>query len=161
MVIMWAFLSSKDFCPSLYHSIPSLTTTTYLAQSLSRGRTTLVERSAQVHEYWSRFDPYYRDGEGAESFADFMSRVWQVLERLKNSEENFIVIFAHGQFILAVLSWLMGLILDDMQQFRHFLLANKIPNGAIVKVYLQRGRENWFSSFSTSHLSSIHEIIVR
>lgn len=159
LVITSPYVRSKQTAIPLLQSFPTtrheewpVHEFTYLVQSLRKGRSTQIERSGQVNAYWNRCDPFYRDGEGAESFADFMNRVWQVLERLKNAEENSIVIFTHGQFILAVLSCLMGLILDDMQQFRYFLLANRIPNGAMIKVCLQRGGENWFSSFSTSHL---------
>ena len=67
------------------------------------------------------------------------------------------MVFSHGQFILAVLSWLMGLIFDDMLQFRHFLLANEVPNGAIMKVFLQNAQDPWFSSFTISHLDAIQE----
>lgn len=132
---------------------------TYLAQSIGPKLTTLEDRRSHVNSYWSRLDPYYRDGEGAESFADFMNRAGQVLEQLKKRDEEFIVIFTHGQFILSVLSWLMGLIYD-MPQFRHFLQANKIPNGAILKVHLQQAQRISFSPFSTSHLPAMVEATI-
>lgn len=132
---------------------------TYLAQSPGPKPTTLEDRRSRVNSYWSRQDPYYRDGEETESFADFMNRAGQVLEQLKNREEEFIVIFTHGQFILSVLSWLMGLIYD-MPQFRHFLLANRIPNGAILKVHLQQTQRISFSPFSTSHLPAMVEATI-
>jgi len=125
---------------------------TYLAQSLGGGVTTLHERRKFVDAYWSRLDQYYVDGEGAESFTQFLKRVESIVERLKRREEESIAVFSHGQFILAVLSWLMQLIFDNMQQFRHFLLANEMPNGAMIKVYLQQTGEVRFSPFLTSHL---------
>ncbi len=83
-----------------------------------------------------------------------MKRVQDILEQLKNTEGDFIVVFSHGKFILAVLAWLMGLIFDNMLQFRHFILANEIPNGAIMKIVLQPGQDAWFSSFTIAHLDT-------
>lgn len=130
---------------------------TYLSQSVSGRSTTSDERRLLVNEYWSRLDQHYTDGEGAESFTNLMKRVKDILEQLKNTEGDFIVVFSHGQFILAVLAWLMGLIFDDMLQFRYFLLANEVPNGAIMKVSLQNEQDAWFSSFTISHLDTNKE----
>ncbi len=132
----------------------------YLAQSLNAEKTTLEDRRKHVDAYWSRLDPSYKDGEGAESFADFMNRAYQVLGQLKQHDEDAIAVFTHGQFILSVLSWLMGLSYD-MLQFRYLLLANRIPNGAILKVSLQRGKRVSLSPFRISHLPSRTEATIR
>ncbi|HEY5003886.1 MAG TPA: histidine phosphatase family protein [Ktedonobacteraceae bacterium] len=124
---------------------------TYLSQSVSGRSTTIDERRTLVDEYWSRLDQHYTDGNGAESFTNLMKRVRDILEQLKNTNAEFIVVFSHGQFILAVLSWLMGLNINNMEQFRHFLLANEIPNGAIMKVVLEQ-QDAWVSQFITAHL---------
>jgi len=124
---------------------------TYLSQSVSGRSTTIDERRTLVDEYWSRLDQHYTDGNGAESFTHLMKRVQDILEQLKNTNAEFIVVFSHGQFILAVLSWLMGLNINNMEQFRHFLLANEIPNGAIMKVALEQ-QDAWVSQFFTAHL---------
>jgi probable phosphoglycerate mutase len=124
---------------------------TYLSQSVSGRSTTIDERRSLVDEYWSRLDQHYTDGNGAESFTNLMNRVRDVLDRLKNSDVDFIVVFSHGQFILAVLSLLIGLNINNMEQFRHFLLAKEIPNGAIVKVAFQQ-QDAWVSQFITTHL---------
>jgi probable phosphoglycerate mutase len=129
---------------------------TYLSQSVSGRSTTIDERRTLVDEYWSRLDQHYTDGNGAESFTNLMKRVRGILEQLKNTDAEFIVIFSHGQFILAVLSWLFGLNINNMEQFRHFLLANKIPNGAIVKVALEQ-QDAWVSQFITAHLHTTEE----
>ncbi len=125
---------------------------TYLSQSVGHEKTTIDERKILVDNYWNRLDHHYTDGDGAESFTHFMLRVQNVLEQLKLANEDFIVVFSHGQFILAILSWLMGLIFDNMPQFRYFLLAHQVPNGAIMKTRLRDSGEVWFSPFFTSHL---------
>ena len=124
---------------------------TYLSPPTHGTSTTIDERRPRVDEYWDRRDQHYTDGYGAESLANLMQRVRDVLKQLKNTDAEFIVVFSHGQFILAVLSWLLGLNINNMEQFRHFLLANEIPNGAIVKVALQP-QEAWFSPFTIAHL---------
>ncbi len=125
---------------------------TYLTQSLGKELTTIHERKKFVDAYWSRLDHHYIDGEGAESFAQFLKRVELTVEKLRKRDEEYIVVFSHGQFILAILSWLMRLIFDNMQQFRYFLLANHMPNGAMIKVFLPQMGEAHFSPFMTGHL---------
>ena len=129
---------------------------TYLSQSISGKSTTIDERRTLVDAYWSRLDQHYTDGNGAESFTNLMKRVQDIVEELKNIDAEFIVVFSHGQFILAVLSWLMGLNINNMEQFRHFLLANEIPNGAIMKVALEQ-QDAWVSQFITAHLHTTEE----
>lgn len=159
LIITSSYLRSKQTAaptlqrfPNAHHEEWSVHEFTYLARSVGRKKTTICERRALVEKYWKKLDHHHIDGEGAESFADFMQRVCSTLNLLKNAEEDFIVIFSHGQFILAILSQLMGLNAENMQQFRHFLLANEMPNGAIIKVCLQNTGETWFSPFITSHL---------
>ncbi len=60
-----------------------------------------------VHEYWNRGDPDYVDGDGAESFARLLRRVWDMLDRLKEHPDAFVAVFTHGVFIRAV--WLAAL----------------------------------------------------
>jgi 2,3-bisphosphoglycerate-dependent phosphoglycerate mutase len=59
---------------------------TYLSQSLGSEPTTIVDRRLWVDAYWERLDHSYRDGDGAESFAQFMQRVQDVVERLKKAD---------------------------------------------------------------------------
>ena len=125
---------------------------TYLSESLGSGPTTINQRRPLVDAYWERLDSLYTDGEGAESFMLFMQRVQGILEQLRNANEGTIAVFSHGQFILGVLSQLMGLIIDNMEQFKHFRQAHEIPNGAIMIADLRPDGEVWFSPFLTSHL---------
>ncbi len=125
---------------------------TYLSQSLGPEPSTIAERRVLVDAYWERLDHLYTDGDGAESFTEFMQRVQHVLDQLKNADENLIAVYSHGQFILAVLSRLMGSIIDNMGQFKHFRMAHEIPNGAIMMTDLRASGEVWFSPFITSHL---------
>lgn len=130
---------------------------TYLSPSRNQ-HTTIEERRPLVCEYWERQNPFYVDGEGAETFFDFMSRVQSIMEHLAHFEEDFIAIFSHEQFILAVLwTLLFGPTSADnarscMKRFRSFLKLFSMPNGSIVQIQLQTGKEPLFSRITASHL---------
>jgi len=77
---------------------------TYL-EPVRCSNTTLAMRREWVEAYWSRSDPAFRDGEGAESFLDFIFRVQSFLDQLAEHPARDIAVFSHGQFINAV-AWL-------------------------------------------------------
>ncbi len=129
---------------------------TYLAPERYR-ETTGADRKPFVDAYWSRCDPHYVDGEGAESFADFIRRVQQAIDRLWSCQSEFVAVFGHGLFMRAMI-WrlLVGAQPVDagaMSSFRHFVAATTVPNAAIVKLDLLAGRqEARISNIITAHL---------
>lgn len=131
---------------------------TYLSWSHSSSMT-MQERRPMVDDFWERNDPSYSDGEGAESFIQFMSRVSGVLERLRYSEENFIAVFTHGYFMRAVL-WLLQappcrIDSGSMREFKDRLETVSIPNGAILPVKLRGRDKTWVGDIIVSHLPQI------
>lgn len=95
--------------------------------------TTVAERRAWVEAYWSRSDPAFRDGEGAESFLDFILRVQSFLDRLGKHPAQDISVFSHGQFINAV-AWLIerkppSIGGQAMADWREYEITNHVPNG--------------------------------
>lgn len=130
---------------------------TYLAPQRCQN-TTIQDRQPLVAEYWERSDPYYVDGAGAESFADLLQRVELLAASLKAAENEFVVVFSHGQFIRTLL-WreLSGnaeISSRAMKQCRRFMTAFEIPNGAVVKLRLGREQGIWFSSVESQHIPS-------
>jgi 2,3-bisphosphoglycerate-dependent phosphoglycerate mutase len=131
---------------------------TYLAPE---GKTTCQERRPRVEEFWERCDPVSNDGEGTESFIQFITRVLSVLHELRSAKQEFIAVFSHEQFISAALWLLLNDKLDEdprrcgdcMQRFRHLLLSSPIPNGAILPVQLWRDRDPLISAMIHSHLA--------
>lgn len=126
----------------------------YLATA-RRKNTTLAQRIPMANEYWQRCDPNYVDGDGAESFAEMVSRVNNLKKQIQNLDEGFVVVFTHGMFMRA---FLWSLLFNDieasesgMQLFRVLLDLFKIPNGAILKLF-NRNQEIWMSGVQTSHL---------
>ena len=116
---------------------------TYL--SLSQQFSTKQERQSLVDAFWERNDPKYVDGEGAESFYEFLTRVNNVFEALNTfDDEEFIAIFSHGQFIRAIL-WMLqySSLPTDMKQFRHFLSRVPFRNGWILEITSWKDSVRW------------------
>jgi probable phosphoglycerate mutase len=136
---------------------------TYLSPARYRD-TTIVDRRPFVEAYWSRCDPHYVDGEGAESFADFIRRVEQAIEGLWSCQAEFVAIFSHGLFLRAMI-WLMRAgerpaNAVTMSSFRRFMVATTMPNTAITKVDLPANlQEARISNTITAHLPP--ELITR
>ncbi|MFA5340044.1 MAG: histidine phosphatase family protein [Candidatus Omnitrophota bacterium] len=111
---------------------------TYLAPGRCKN-TSSPERRPMVEEYWKKCDPFYCDGEGAESFDDFINRVKRTLGRLRSRRESVIAIFSHEQFIKALL-WVIDkgeiarLSSEDMKEYKDLLAVNRIPNCGIVEI---------------------------
>jgi broad specificity phosphatase PhoE len=149
--------------PAVHHEEWPVEEFTYLAPLDTH--TTSLERKPRVEAFWQNEDLFYVDdefdGEHVESFAAFISRVQNVIQRLRQTKENDVAVFSHEQFICAII-WLSlkgklepGSVLcpDSKKQFKDFLAAFRLPNGAILPIQLQDNSEIWISSVITSHLS--------
>ncbi len=116
--------------------------------------TTTLQRQSSVKEYWERCDPFFSDGEGAESFLDLINRVSLTVEKIKSRKEKYFVIFTHGQFIKALWWSLTNFANDDkylqMLNVKKFFDQTDIKNGDILKIKLSDN--NW--SFQ---LKGLHE----
>jgi 2,3-bisphosphoglycerate-dependent phosphoglycerate mutase len=135
---------------------------TYLS-SMHGEISTVHDRRPLVDAYWEICDPFYIDGPGSESFEQFLERVHQVLMYLKSTEEySTIAIFSHEQFICALL-WLsqrdsVNLSQETMQEFKDFLSAKSLVNGAIVHVPVDNSDEQWQYRIITSHLENLKKL---
>jgi broad specificity phosphatase PhoE len=86
--------------------------------------------------FWTNPAPDTREGPGAETFNELMKRVHSCLERLRSLDaegmEN-VVIFSHGQFMMALRLWLKDpsrkIDSSFMQDFWQDKKTNLIPNG--------------------------------
>ena len=100
-------------------------------------RTTEEERQPMVQDFWKRNDPFYVDGDGAESFSIFINRVWSFVDKLYSQEDEFIVVFTHGLFIYALIWSLLTrdkeVSIKSMSKFYAFSSTFIIPNGSIFK----------------------------
>lgn len=94
--------------------------------------TTVADRREWVEAYWAKADPGFTDGEGAESFLDFIARAQSFQERLAEHPARDIVAFSHGQVINAI-AWLiermpLGIDSEAMMDWREYEIANHVPN---------------------------------
>jgi broad specificity phosphatase PhoE len=132
---------------------------TFLSLSPNKS-STVHERRPFVEEYWKIGNPSYIDGQGAESFEQFIERVRQVMMYIKCREKyETIAMFSHLQFICAFL-WLsqrepVKLSQETMQEFREFLKVNWLVNGAIVRVQFGNSDEPWRGEIITSHMEKL------
>lgn len=161
LVIISPYLRAQQTAESLVQRFPDARREiwpvhefTYLALERCRD-TTVQERLPMAEEFWRRNDPGYKDGDGAESFADFMGRAATTWQRLKSEKRlRDVVVFTHAQFIKAAI-W-HGLYSGEhlsakgMRRFRHFLYSFPIPNGAITSTRLDPAF--WTGSVDTSHI---------
>lgn len=95
--------------------------------------TTVGQRKAWVEQYWANADPSYIDGEGSESFLEFVGRARSFLDRLATHPAQDILVFSHGQFLNAV-AWLierkpLEVDAQAMIGWRRYEIDNHVPNG--------------------------------
>lgn len=95
---------------------------TYLNTKAHAG-TTEQQRAIHAQAYWERCDPHWRDGAGAESFADFIQRIDTLGQRLREHRRLRVVVFTHGYFI------------------KGFQLRSDYFNDAIDTAFMARFRE--------------------
>lgn len=98
-----------------------------------RINTCTQQRLPLILEYWSKGDPDFVDGEGAESYRAFMERIRQTLERLTElTAHKDITVFTHGLFMKGILKEiadpLHAISGKTMQAFQEFHLATQIEN---------------------------------
>lgn len=104
---------------------------TYLAPARCKG-TTAMQRRDWVEDYWVQADPNRCDGEGAESFNEFLVRVDTTIERLcqiARDASRVVLVFGHGQFINAM-RWRCSEEAKNqsMQSFRAFDLKSPVAH---------------------------------
>jgi 2,3-bisphosphoglycerate-dependent phosphoglycerate mutase len=107
---------------------------TYLSPVKSAG-TTGAQRRPRVDSYWARADVIFEDGDSAESFASFMTRVNLTktkLEELPATGVRSVLCVGHGQFWQALRATMQGSIVEinaaAMRRFKHLEETESIAN---------------------------------
>ena len=163
LIVVSPFLRARETAAPLLQRFPNVAVEewhvqefTYLATDRC-ANTTLADRKPLVAAYWERSEPNYCDGPGAESFAQFVLRVKDMIHRLQTSDANFIVVYTHGQLIQLTM-WLLWHNVNDltgksMAMFRFFLQSIVVPNASIIKLKINPGEDQlYFSGVITRHL---------
>lgn len=100
------------------------------------------ERREPALRFWQRADPLYRDGPGAETFAEFIARVDALLERLRGMNDPQVCIFTHSFFIAALLWRQMhpDAMVDShfMREYDAFHRAVRIENAQPIPFHIHK-----------------------
>ncbi len=97
-----------------------------------------LEKKERINIYWEKSDPFYCDGEGAESFATFLQRLLQFHEQLCK-QQGFVVVVGHGQFFKAYqlgLTYGFQATSEWMHLFRQQETMHPIKNSELLKLVL-------------------------
>ncbi len=109
---------------------------TYLSPSACHN-TTAKDRLPMTQQYWSRCDPEFVHGVGAESFIQFSTRVSECLEVLAKLKSDNILVFTHSQ-VIQMIRQLMSLgnlrPSDAMLYFMKNSAKHLIKNAEVVKI---------------------------
>lgn len=133
-----------------FSSVPFETWPIHEFTYLEPGRcanTTVAQRRDWVEAYWAKADPAFTDGEGAESFLDFISRAQSFLDRLAEHPAQDIAVFSHGQLINAV-AWLIEcrpqkIDGQAMAEWREYEITHHVPNCSGYKLTKHPDDAGW------------------
>lgn len=95
-----------------------------------------AERKGRIADYWQKAEPFYRDGDDAESFANFLARVQQFHSQIIQ-QQGFVVVVGHGLFFQA---FQLGLThgfeptSDWIRLFRQYETNQPIKNSEWLKI---------------------------
>jgi len=96
------------------------------------------ERAEKIEAYWQRADPDYCDGEDAESFRGFLTRI-QSFFRALQPLSGFIICVGHGQFFKAcelTMTHGMDATSEWMKHFREIEKSSPMHNSEIYRLKL-------------------------
>lgn len=144
-----------------YADVPCETWDLYEFSALSEDNyvnRTWTQRTPLMHAYWERNDPAHVDGAGAESFSAMTGRISAGLSRLRQRQEKFIVVFAHG-YIIQTMRLMLGKPEFSptalMKSVPYYMEHSPIENCAIIRIEMDaqgmRVHEEDFKSLETGH----------
>ncbi|TAK14075.1 MAG: histidine phosphatase family protein [Anaerolineae bacterium] len=92
----------------------------------------------EYFKYWWRSRPDQPDGPGAETFNDFIARVDTMLDRMRDSPHNFVIVCGHGWFNRALVWQMMNRV--RLNGYRRLGWSKKVrldhsPPGSIMAKY--------------------------
>lgn len=141
LIIITSYLRTRQTAQPLIDKFPSVPVEVWplheftFLSPLACQNTSVQDRLPMVKDYWSRCDPFFIHGEGAESFDQFSTRVKEVWEKLKDLRHSSITIFTHGQVMRFLKQYLeegdlhIG---DAMQHLEKNKLTRPIQNAEMI-----------------------------
>ena len=110
---------------------------TFLAVEKYRN-TTNDDRKPDLMSFWTKADPDHRDGDGAESFNEFVDRCRATVDKMKDVEGDTVVVFCHG-YVMNCIRYLVegrfdeGVTPKGMLAFWDYHAENKIENCEVME----------------------------
>jgi 2,3-bisphosphoglycerate-dependent phosphoglycerate mutase len=164
LIVTSPYLRTKQTAEATIERFPRVSQSEWEVQEFSylatvrRKNTTWIQRVPMAEEYWQRCDPFYCDGEGAESFAEMIERCYGLQKEISQLEDQFVAIFTHEIF-MRVFIWLLltnsvEVTSENMRKIQVFLDIFKIPNGGIMKLQTKNS-EIWMNGVLISHLLNL------
>lgn len=164
LIVVSPYLRSQQTAENLVRRFPDTPTEVLTVQeftylSVSRCRNTAHhERKPLVEEFWTRGDPFYCDGEQAESLAEFFRRIEKFLFQMTERNFELAFVFTHEQFIKALIWEVLHpkKTFDSkfMNEFQKFMLSFGVPNTAVMKLRIEANGEFYIGKIETSHLEN-------
>lgn len=116
---------------------------TYLSEVHYTGRTN-DQRRAALEEYWDRADPHMHEGGTGESFVEFITRLRDFIDKMKNDEAGVTLAFSHGYMMSGLLFLLEGrdkgkIDGDTMRDFWKFHRSQHAQNTEILEFSVDNG----------------------
>ncbi|MBI6673884.1 MULTISPECIES: histidine phosphatase family protein [Pseudomonas] len=143
-------MTTAQFMASAFPAVPLETWPIQEFTSLEPARyvnTTVAQRRDWVKEYWNQANPSFLEGDGSESFIEFVSRAQSFLERLEAHPAKDIVVFSHGQFINAVAGFVerQPTEIDSriMTDWREYEIAYHVANCDGCRLVRDQGNFGW------------------
>ncbi len=108
LIVVSPFVRTRQTAAPLLEKYPETPVEVWPVQEFSFldadrcNNTTQEERLPWVEAYFARNDPDYVDERDAESFNQMLSRVDDMLARLRKLRKRNVVVFSHGNFMRAV-----------------------------------------------------------
>lgn len=111
LIVVSPFLRAQETSAPFKRRFPSASVAEWPVQEFTYlsperlGTSTPDQRRPLVEHYWKVADADTNDGEGAESFRDFITRVQAALEKLRNRPEQSILVVCH-EMVMKAAMWL-------------------------------------------------------
>ena len=117
---------------------------TFLAAEKYRN-TTNDERRPDLMAFWTKADPDHRDGEGAESFNEFVDRCRVAIRTMKDAPGDTVLVFCHG-YVMNCIRYILeekfdaGVTPEGMLAFWDYHAMNKIDNCETLEFNVDGGK---------------------
>lgn len=162
LIVVSPYIRAQQTAAPILELYPDVPAETLLVQeftylSVSRCRdTNFQQRRPWADEYWQRADPFYSDGDQAESYAELVGRCEVFTRQMVEREFELAFVFTHGEFIKCLLWSAMRfgreISSDAMTSFRRFIDMFLIPNTAVIRIKIDDDGQLYFGRIDTVNL---------